>query len=103
MTNQILEVVAEHLGLDVDELEPQSAGEQSLDSIAPQWNSSVRDLSHLNREARRSVLQNRSPIEPLMIDGCEVRLYKEVQARKGEQRKVVAVVDTGDERVIFSY
>ncbi len=102
ITNEILEVVADHLGFDLDELEPHSAGAKSFESITTQWHDKVRDLSHLDRAARQSVLQNRTPIDPLVIDGCEVRLYEEVQAYKGDQRKSVAIVDVGGERIIFS-
>lgn len=102
MTDEILETVADHLGLDLDELDPQSAGLQTCDGIAAQWREKVRDLTHLDRETRQNVLRNHAAVAPFIVDGCEVRLYAEVQASKGDQRKDVAIVDLGDERIVVT-
>ena len=99
LSQNMMETVAEHLSQDVEDVSLVETT-ATVAEIEAGWNEFARDLGHLSRDDRRAVLQRSRPFSPAMIDGLAVRLYRDVQATKGQTRRNAAVVDCGDVRLI---
>jgi hypothetical protein len=102
LNDEIIELVAEHLGCDADEVEFHSADERP-EEISAHWNECSRDLMHLSRDERQAVLQRRGEFRPRTVGGASVHLFNDVQPRKGQPRVKAAIVDFGDRCQIASY
>lgn len=94
-----LELAADHLSQEPDSIAWVETV-LALSEVSLDWHSCVRDLSHLDRDTRRAVLQRSRPFEPRMVGDVAVVLYTEVQPRKGDQRRNAVVVDLGDVRLV---
>lgn len=100
----VREVVAEHLSVDdADELVCESS-DLPVAAIEAGWNECVRDLSHLSRAERQSVLQRTAPYRPRVIecdgDHWAIHLYSAVQMLTGQPRVAAAVLDCGNCRLV---
>jgi hypothetical protein len=102
LNDEIIELVAEHLGCDTDEVEFHSA-DMRPEEISGQWHEASRDWSHLSKTEREAVRQRTMKCPPRMVGGAAVLLYDEVQPRKGQPRVKAAIVDFGDRCQIASY
>lgn len=99
---EVVEVVCEHLSVDVDDAGDMIAEttSQTADQIAAHWHERTRDLSHLSRDERQGVLQGAAPFRPWAVAGCDITLYTDVQVLRGQRRVAAAVIDTGERRVV---
>lgn len=102
MTDELVELVAEHFGCDVEDVEFHSA-DQRPEEISGQWNECSRDLSHLSRGEKQDYLQRRIAFRPITVGDVTVTLYNDVQPNKGQPRVKAAIIDFGDRCQIASY
>lgn len=105
LSSDIIEAIVDHFGsFDADEhAEHATETDATVEEIEAAWHAYTRDLSHLPRDERQAVLSRSKPYTPAVIDGCNVRLYTDVQASKGQPRKTCAIVDLGNGRIVYAY